>query len=129
MSRAREAFATYAAACPHRMTLPIPRRPANALNIEIGAPHARCRLKTPKHWGDVDYRAVRWLMSGGSPLVLGHCTGNCPLRPNFCACGHRLDLHRLTQPDACAVSSCPCPEWHRDDQSVAPRDGAQKRQD
>jgi hypothetical protein len=59
----------------------LPRRPANALCIEIGEPLARCRMKTPKHWGDFDQGATRWLLSGGSPLVLGPCTPNaCPLR-------------------------------------------------
>jgi len=49
------------------------RRPVNGLNIEIGEPQGRCRLRTPPHWGDADPRAARWLWSGGSPLVLGLC--------------------------------------------------------
>lgn len=67
-------------ACPHRVELGVERRPGNALNIEIGAPMRRCRLRTPEHWNGADHRAVRWLASGGSALVLGNCDlSNCPL--------------------------------------------------
>ena len=60
------------------------RRPANALNIEVGAPSPRCRLKTPEEWGAADPRAARWLLSGGSPYVLGVCTPQaCPLKGPF----------------------------------------------
>jgi hypothetical protein len=64
--------------CPDRMELGVPARPANALNVEIGQPLTRCRLKTPEHWGHTDPRGARWLLSGGSPLVLGLCSSNCP---------------------------------------------------
>lgn len=67
--------------CPERIEPPALRRPANALNVETGAPAARCRLKTPESWGDADPRAVRWLWSGGSPLVLGKCA--CPGCPRL----------------------------------------------
>lgn len=66
-------------ACPERIALGVERRPANALNIEIGTPLARCREQTPVAWEGVDHRASRWLLSGGSPLVLGVCCAeNCP---------------------------------------------------
>lgn len=65
--------------CCDLITLGVPRRPANALNLEIGQPLDRCRLRTPAAWADVDPRGARWLLSGGSPLVLGLCTPNsCP---------------------------------------------------
>lgn len=57
----------------------IPRR-ANALCVEVGAwPSTRCTLKLPSHWTGAGASALRWLGSGGSPLVLGRCTANCPL--------------------------------------------------
>lgn len=66
--------------CRYMVECELARRPANALNVEIGQPLARCQLKTPKHWGDRDPLATRWLLSGGSPLVLGVCLGSegCP---------------------------------------------------
>lgn len=66
--------------CSELITLGVPRRPANALNIEVGQPLDRCRLKTPDHWGSTDPRASRWILSGGSALVLGICSANCPKR-------------------------------------------------
>lgn len=66
--------------CPHRIELGVERRPANALNVEVGTPLPRCRIQTPEHWGKVDPRGGRWLLSGGSPLVLAPCSSaNCPL--------------------------------------------------
>lgn len=65
--------------CDQRIELGVEGRPANALNVEIGAPLPRCRLKTPGNWQGSDKRAVRWLWSGGSPLVLGPCSSRCPL--------------------------------------------------
>ena len=68
-------------ACKNLIAPELLRRRANALNVEVGQPVPRCRLKTPEHWGDADPRAARWLLSGGSPLVLGLCTPNgCPHR-------------------------------------------------
>jgi len=61
--------------CPHLITPELPRRPGNALNIEVGSPLARCKLKLPSHWPKDGPGAARWLMSGGSPLVFGPC---CP---------------------------------------------------
>ncbi len=67
--------------CPKLIAPELLRRPANALNVEVGQAVPRCRLKTPEHWGDADPEATRWLRSGGSPLVLGPCTPNaCPLK-------------------------------------------------
>lgn len=66
--------------CPYRIQPPIIRRPGNALNIEIGKPLPRCRLKTPKNWGDADPTASRWINSGGTPEIFGTCLGNCPRR-------------------------------------------------
>jgi hypothetical protein len=54
------------------------RRPSNALNVEPMQPGPRCRLRTPEHWKGKDPRASRWLLSGGSPLVLGPCAQPCP---------------------------------------------------
>lgn len=79
------AFAEVAAGCRHRIELPLERRPANALNIEIGASLPRCRLRTPEHWGDADPRAARWLLSGGSALILGPCSrARCPQLAAMC---------------------------------------------
>ncbi len=65
--------------CCERLSPPLERRPANALNIEIGQPLERCRLQTPEHWNGVDPRGARWLLSGGSPFVLGVCSvRSCP---------------------------------------------------
>ena len=58
--------------CPHRMELDVERRPANALNIEIGTPVPRCKLKSP------DGRGMIWILSGGSRLAYGVCSNVCP---------------------------------------------------
>lgn len=74
------AFEAGAEGCPQRISIPVERRLANALNVEIGAPLPRCRCLTPPEWGATDVRARRWLASGGSPLVLGPCSAaGCPL--------------------------------------------------
>jgi len=65
-------------ACVHRLVPLLLRRPANALNVEIGAPAPRCSLKLPDHWTGSGRSALRWLGSGGSPLVFGHCSADCP---------------------------------------------------
>ena len=73
-------FAAFAAACEHRISLDVERRPGNALNVEAGTPTPRCRLATPEEWGATDPRARRWLASGGTPLVLGCCgAAACPV--------------------------------------------------
>lgn len=66
--------------CPHLIELPTSRRPGNALNVEIGTPAPRCKLKPPKEWPANNPGVLRWLLSGGTPLVLGCCTPRmCPL--------------------------------------------------
>lgn len=55
-------------ACRSHIEPRLERRPANALNIEIGSPLPRCTRKSP------DGRGLAWLLSGGSPLAYGHCT-------------------------------------------------------
>ena len=90
---AAEAFARYRDACPNRIPIALERRPGNALNVEIGQPMDRCRLRTPEHWRGAS--AARWLASGGSPLVLGICSrGACPLKPDHCeSCGRMRSTH------------------------------------
>ena len=61
------------ACCPCRMVPGLERRPANALNIEIGTSLVRCSLQSP------DGRGLLWIMSGGSVLSYGCCTERgCP---------------------------------------------------
>lgn len=67
--------------CPNRLQEALPRRPVNGLNIEIGTPAARCKLKTPEEWAGREPKqglslADRWIQSGGSCLVFG-CCENC----------------------------------------------------
>jgi hypothetical protein len=65
--------------CSDRIEPPLERRPGNALCIEIGQPLQRCRQQTPEHWNGHDAGATRWLLSGGSPFVLGLCSpATCP---------------------------------------------------
>lgn len=60
--------------CPSRMEPDLVRRPANALNIEIGAPQLRCSLQSP------DGRGMAWVNSGGSILAYGCCSKrSCPM--------------------------------------------------
>ena len=73
-------FAEYAAVCVNHIGIPLELRPANALNLEIGAALPRCRVRTPSNWGR-GASSMRWLASGGSPLVLGTCSCTpCPMR-------------------------------------------------
>ena len=60
-------FAELSKFCGQRIDLDVERRPANALNVEIGSPLPRCRSKAPDGRGDA------WLLSGGSPLAHGLC--------------------------------------------------------
>jgi hypothetical protein len=117
-SKAAEAFARYAAGCPSRIELSVERRPGNALNLEIGAPQPRCKLKPPSHWPTGRGTVTRWLASGGDALVLGHCSARCPLEPRFCdRCGHRAEHHEpgASWQGGCLVKSegerfaCGCP--------------------
>lgn len=78
------AFDRGPAACPAYVEVELQRRPANALNLEIGQPRTRCRCKTPEKWGGIDPRATRWLLSGGDPLILGICESRgCPLPGDY----------------------------------------------
>ena len=63
--------------CPHRITPEFLRRPGNVLNCEPMQPGPRCRLKTPESWNGADPLASRWLLSGGTPLILGPCQPRC----------------------------------------------------
>lgn len=65
--------------CLSRISPGIERRQANALNVEIGQPIPRCLNKIPEHWTGPAALGLRWVASGGSPLVLGAC------QPNGCA--------------------------------------------
>lgn len=70
-------FKTVRATCASRVEISPIRRPANALNVEIGTPMDRCMNKRPAHWTE-KMTAIRWLRSGGEALVLGVCSHNCP---------------------------------------------------
>lgn len=61
------------------------RRGGNALNVEIGEPLARCLQKQPEEWRGRGMSSLRWLASGGSPLVFGPCT------PRACALHDRIN--------------------------------------
>jgi hypothetical protein len=68
-----EYWGDLAAECPDRIMPELPRRRANALNLEVGQPRARCKQLAP------DGRGLAWLMSGGSPLAYGRCEcAACP---------------------------------------------------
>lgn len=65
--------------CSERVELDVIRRPVNGLVIESGCwGGPRCLLKPPSNWAGSSVTPLRWLWSGGSPLVLGPCSGNCP---------------------------------------------------
>ncbi len=89
----RDAFARFAEHCPYRIQPPLQRRPGNVICLEISQPLARCTLRPPEHWPE-GASVLRWLGSGGSPLVLGHCSRQCALGHHWCRdCGHREDAH------------------------------------
>jgi hypothetical protein len=62
--------------CLSLVQLGVPRRSANALNIEVGMPVPRCLFKQPAEWRGRGASALRWIGSGGSALVFGPCTPN-----------------------------------------------------
>jgi len=70
--------------CDQRVELGVPRRGGNVVTVEIGQPMTRCKMKLPEHWkhvgGPTAASSYRWLASGGSPLVLGLCSENCPMK-------------------------------------------------
>jgi hypothetical protein len=72
-------FDELAPLCPSRVQAPLLRRPANALNVEPVQPLPRCTLRQPAEWKGRGASALRWLASGGSPLVFGLCScAGCP---------------------------------------------------
>lgn len=89
-NKAAKSFNLFAGRCPYRVVPDAERRPANALNVEIG-----------------------WLLSGGSPLVFGPCSRACALGHRWCACGHRQEDHELHGPgEGCGVDGCGCSHFH-----------------
>lgn len=62
-----EDWQQFSETCDQRIVPEVNRRPANALNVEIGSPAIRCALRSP------DGRGAIWLLSGGSPLAYGCC--------------------------------------------------------
>jgi len=111
MERAIQAFKRYSGGCPYRKVPELQRRPVNGLNIEIGQGRNRCILQKPAHWPDGS--VLRWLGSGGSITVFGICCAvHCPLKPDFCGCGHRRDNHDWPcKAPGCNVSDCGCDEY------------------
>ena len=71
-------FDTYRLTCGARLVPDLERRPGNALNVEIGQARERCLDKSPAEWAGRGVSGVRWLGSGGSPLVFGVCSPACP---------------------------------------------------
>lgn len=73
-------WAERSAACGSRVVPAFLHRRANALNIEPMQPMARCLNQKPEHW-PASMSALRWIGSGGEPLVFGHCSASsCPDR-------------------------------------------------
>lgn len=60
--------------CCNRVQPLLERRPSNALNVEIGAPAARCLYRPPDGRGVTrDGGTMDYLRSGGSILAYGVC--------------------------------------------------------
>lgn len=77
---AQETWDARLESCRSRIVPTLERRPANALNVEIGQPVARCLNRKPEHW-PASVSALRWIGSGGGALVFGHCSwAHCPDR-------------------------------------------------
>lgn len=76
----RPTFREHRMSCRSRVESPIERRPANALNLEFIQTSDRCLNQPPSHWPEGHW-ALRWIGSGGSPLVFGECSAqSCPER-------------------------------------------------
>lgn len=75
-----EAWKDFQTACTSCYRLPLERRPANALCVEIGSPLDRCLLQPPDGRGVTrDGGTLDWLRSGGSALAYGVCClASCP---------------------------------------------------
>lgn len=74
----RDQWALRRCSCSGLVAPPLERRPGNALNMEIGQALPRCLDKPPRSWGTKAPMGLRWLGSGGSPLVFGLCSARCP---------------------------------------------------
>jgi hypothetical protein len=71
-------FLLYRETCNARLRSDVPRRPGNALNIEVGQPADRCIDKAPREWRGRGVSGFRWLASGGDAFVFGACSSACP---------------------------------------------------
>lgn len=108
---ALEAFEKFAVQCPHRYVVPLPPRPCNGLNIEIGQPSPRCLLKLPDDWSPAmrERGGLIWILSGGGCLEFGHCTPRCALGQRWCPeCGHRKEHHEILDSCCVDVEGWPC---------------------
>jgi hypothetical protein len=115
-------FEVFSSACKSRIVLPTPRRAANALNIEIGTPAARCLNKRPKNWGEA-ITSHRWLASGGDALVFDPCSRNCPLLPDY----YRKTPMNMYRPLARPAGFCTLPRGLQWDFVEVPSDMAHRR--
>lgn len=74
-----QTFGEFSEGCNSKISPDLESRPANALNLEIGQPMPRCINSQPDNWPKDQGFGIRWLASGGGPLVFGVCcAGNCP---------------------------------------------------
>lgn len=77
LNRHRWKIKAQADACKSRVSLPLEPRPCNGLNIEISQSSPRCLNRPPADWPAG--MSLRWIGSGGSPLVFGLCNPErCP---------------------------------------------------
>lgn len=68
-------------ACLSLVAPALPPRRGNVIAVEIGTPVPRCLNKQPSEWRGRGASSLRWVGSGGSPLVFGPCTPNvCPFK-------------------------------------------------
>ena len=97
-------FEEFSTSCPYRIEIGITPRAVNGLNIEIAQAADRCILKRPAHWPETA-TALRWIGSGGDPLVFGVCEARkCSLGHEWCpSCGHRKEDHLLLPAAGCSV--------------------------
>jgi len=64
--------------CPSMASTSWDGKQSNALRIETFHPQDRCIQKKPEHWPE-SATALRWIGSGGNPLVFGPCEfRSCP---------------------------------------------------
>lgn len=114
-NNATKGFKAFLARCPYRVEVELSRRPGNCIAVEIGQLLDRCALKVPENWKrDARATASRWILSGGSPLVLGACSIECALGHHWCTnCGHLLESHGTVFAELghCLVEWCGCTEY------------------